>query len=425
MKTIKIIVAALLGIFIYSYSYAAIPSENSKDEQNDTTTYTVLSGKIIDQETEKPVVFASVYKAGTSIGTVSNIDGEFILKIPGNEPSGNISISFLGYKNKEVPAENLLGTSNVIKLETHAIPIDEVVIRGLDPIDLLTAARLKVKENYSMVPEMQTGFYRETIKTNKSYVSISEAVLNIYNAGYTSFFDSDRVKIFKGRKSNDVKKMDTILVKFQGGPRTSLYLDLVKNPDVILDPEIFPYYNYSLNGIVSIDDRDNYEIEFSQKELIDYPLYQGKIFLDKESLAVTGVNFEISEMSIDEAAKVLIKRKPLSMKMDVMSGNYMVKYRLDEEKWHLNYVRSEVVFRCKWAKKLFRKKITTMFEMAITKRDPNNVDKFSSKEAVRFKDILSEQVVAFDDPDFWGEYNYIKPDESIDKAIEKISNKLK
>ena len=34
-------------------------------------------------------------------------------------------------------------------------------------------------------------------------------------------------------------------------------------------------------------------------------------------------------------------------------------------------------------------------------------------------------VEAFDDDDFWGEYNYIKPDESIEVAIKKLNKKLK
>jgi hypothetical protein len=113
------------------------------------------------------------------------------------------------------------------------------------------------------------------------------------------------------------------------------------------------------------------------------------------------------------------------MKMDVLSGHYLVKYRLIEEKWVLNYVRSEVVFKTKWDKKLFSSNITTMFEMAITDRDKENLVKFSNKETVKFSDVLSDQVVAFEDENFWGEYNYIKPDESIEVAIEKLNKKLK
>ncbi len=113
------------------------------------------------------------------------------------------------------------------------------------------------------------------------------------------------------------------------------------------------------------------------------------------------------------------------MKMDVLSGNYMVRYREIDGLWVLNYVRSEVVFKSKWDKKLFKTNITAMFEMAITDRDTQNIDKFPYKVSVKFGDVLSDEVDSFIDVDFWGEYNTIKPDESIEEAIKKLNKKLK
>jgi hypothetical protein len=232
------------------------------------------------------------------------------------------------------------------------------------------------------------------------------------------------VRIYKGRKSKDVKKMDTVLVKFQGGPRTAMFLDIVKNPGVILDPEIFSLYHFELSGIVKANDRNNYVVEFSPKRVVDYPLYEGRIFVDVESTAITSIDFHLSEKSLDQATKVLVKKKPVSMKMSVLSGNYLVKYREMEGQWVLNYVRSEVLFKSKWDKKLFKSNITAMFEMAITDRDKENIDKFPYKVAVKYTDVLSEKVLAFEDEDYWGEYNTIKPDESIEVAIKKLNKKL-
>lgn len=398
---------------------------NKISGKQDSLSYITLSGKVVDQITKSPVVFASVYKTGSSVGTVTNSDGEFILKIAGKSTDGSITISYLGFKSKVVPISNLLKEENTIILEQYAVAINEVVIRSIDPLELLKTALSKIRDNYVHVPEMQTGFYRETIKQNKSYVSISEAVLDIYNAGYKDGFDFDRVKIYKGRKSKDVKKMDTVLVKFQGGPRTAMYLDVVKNPGFILDPEYFDKYFYKLTGVVSIDSRDNYVIEFDQKLLTDYPLYSGKIYIDKETNAITSIDFKISEMGLPFAASDLVKKKPATMKMDVLSGNYLVKYRMIDNKWVLNYVRSEVVFKSKWEKKLFKSTITTMFEMAITDRDQQNIEKYPGKETVKYSDVLADQVSAFEDVNFWGEYNTIKPDESIQIAIDKLNKKLK
>jgi hypothetical protein len=413
----------IITLFIQGSGFAG--ELNKIGKKQDSLSYITLSGKIIDQNIKTPVVFASVFKTGTSVGTVSNSDGEFILKIQSKSADGTITISYLGYKSKVLPISSLLAEQNVVALEPFAIALDEVVIKSVDPVELLRSAISKIKNNYMQTPEMQTGFYRETIKQNKSYVSISEAVLDIYNSGYRESFDYDRVRIFKGRKSKDVKKMDTVLVKFQGGPRTALYLDVVKNPSVILDPEYFDKYAFKLNGIVSINNRDNYIIEFNQKLIADDPLYQGKIYIDKASVAITSIDFRISDMSLPSATSALVKKKPATMKIDVLSGNYLVNYREIDGKWVLNYVRSEVVFKSKWERKLFKSNIATMFEMAITDRDAENIEKFSNKESVKFNDVLADQLAAFEDENFWGEYNYIKPDESIQVAIEKLNKKLK
>ncbi|HCM22492.1 MAG TPA: hypothetical protein DIC46_17350, partial [Porphyromonadaceae bacterium] len=63
---------------------------------------------------------------------------------------------------------------------------------------------------------MMVAFYRESIKKRSQYISLSEAVLDIYKAPYTSFGD-DLAKIYIGRKASDMSVRDTLLLRFQGG----------------------------------------------------------------------------------------------------------------------------------------------------------------------------------------------------------------
>ena len=66
-----------------------------------------------------------------------------------------------------------------------------------------------------------------------------------------------------------------------------------------------------------------------------------------------------------------------------------------------------------------------MCEMAVTDVERDNIRKFKYNESSRYSDILAEQVSQFEDPDFWGDDNIIKPDESIEEAIEKLSKRMK
>ena len=47
------------------------------------------------------------------------------------------------------------------------------------------------------------------------------------------------------------------------------------------------------------------------------------------------------------------------------------------------------------------------------------------KDRLRPSIIIADAVSGFSDPDFWGAYNLIEPDKSIESAIEKIRKNLK
>ena len=140
---------------------------------------------------------------------------------------------FWDYKNKIIPISDLRdnGYKNVISLETAPIPIKEIIVKPLDPVDIVEKAINRIGKNYESVPNLMTAFYRETIRKNRSYVSIGEAVVEIFKAPYNNDIRYDGARIYKGRKSSDVEKMDTVLFKLQGGPVSVIQLDIAKNSE--------------------------------------------------------------------------------------------------------------------------------------------------------------------------------------------------
>ncbi len=391
----------------------------------DSVKFKSVNGRVLDKNTMKPLVFADVQLSESNIGVVTNSDGDFIIKVPEKMLNRKLTINHLGYRNTEVDLSQLNKNMNIIYLEAMTFPIEEVKVRKTDPEDLLRAAIKNKSVNYSSDPVMMTSFYRETIKQNKNYVAVAEAVIDIYKAPYFKTTEGDRSKIFKGRKSQDVKKMDTVIVKMQGGPYTSLLLDVVKNPGDILSEDLFELYDYKLEGINYINDREAYVISFRQKESINEPLYEGKIYLDYDNLAVTGLDFHLNTKNIEKATNLLVRKKPATMKIDVLGANYLTRYRELNGIWYLSFVRSELLLKCKWEKQLFSSNFTLMSEMAVTDMDQENVDKMKFREQSKYSDILAEQVSQFEDPDYWGDYNIIKPDVSIEEAIGKLNRRLK
>ena len=427
MKTINhhlLIASVLLLTFAVQTANAGNSSRRKSNDQQD---YITLKGKIVDAETGTPLVFATVAVVETNVAIVTNIDGEFTLKIGESVTSKNLQISYLGYKNKIIPISELKdnGFKNIISMETAPIPIKEIIVKPLDPVDIVGKAIDRISKNYATVPNLMTAFYRETIRKNRSYVSIGEAVVEIFKAPYNSDVRFDGARIYKGRKSSDVEKMDTVLFKLQGGPVSVLQLDIAKNTETVLTREAMQYYDYSLSGVIEIDDKPHYVIDFVQKPSADMPLFMGSLYIETDSYAITEVEFGFNLSDKAAAASIFIKKKPLGMEVTPEVATYRTKYREQDGKWYFAYSRAEVKFKVNWKRKLFHTFYTTMSEIAITDRTDQEVIKFAGKDKIRYNDVFSEKVTSFTDPEYWGDYNVIEPDQSIESAIRKLSRKLK
>ena len=154
-----ITIVAIVVMGFYSVSFAG--NSNLRLLKKDTLSFVTYSGRVIDAESNKPVVFANVYLHGTSLGTVTNSDGEFILKVPKGNTADKLAITFIGYTNLLVPLNDLKTKNNAISMQRSPIPIEEVVVRSGDAYQLVKSALLRIKDNYNTLPEMQLGFYRE------------------------------------------------------------------------------------------------------------------------------------------------------------------------------------------------------------------------------------------------------------------------
>jgi len=418
MKTTWIIKGKLviLGMLVLFMQLATAQEDAS---------YQTIKGKVKDKDTKKNVVFCSVGIVGSHISTVTNLDGEFAIKIKNTLNASELEFSHIGYLSSKLLISDLKADENIILMDPASVILDEVTVRPKDARELMRMAIQKIPENYSNTSLNSVGFYRETIKQRRDYLSISEAIVDIYKAAYTKELDDDKVKIYKGRKSSNVKRADTLAVKLEGGPYTSLLFDIVKNPYVLISDEVIYMYDFTVTDVKTINNKLNYEVAFSPRvSNPETPLFNGKYYIDINSLAITSAEFSMDLSDIEAASRMFVKKKPLGLKLTPTSTSYFVTYKEKDGHYYFNYSRSEINFKCKWNKKFFTSNYTVMSEMAITDWTMNRAEKFASKDVLRKNAIFEEVVTAFTDKDFWGEYNTIEPDQSIQTAIEKYSKKM-
>jgi len=124
-------ITLLFAPTLYSHNHSWSISQDHVIFQ-DTSKLMVFSGKVVDKNSGDPVVFANVFITETRIGTVTNSDGEFIIKVSFSS-SGKIGVAHIGYTTSLVSIEALKPEGNIIELTPAPYPIREVTIRNEDP----------------------------------------------------------------------------------------------------------------------------------------------------------------------------------------------------------------------------------------------------------------------------------------------------
>jgi hypothetical protein len=109
-----------------------------------------------------------------------------------------------------------------------------------------------------------------------------------------------------------------------------------------------------------------------------------------------------------------------------MEVSYRVDYREKDGKWYYGYSSVNMEFKVDWADKWFNSVYSTTAEMAITDWEKNLSGELpKNRERIKKSIILNDEATGFSDPDFWGEYNIIEPEKSIESAIRKIQRQLR
>ena len=278
--------------------------------------------------------------------------------------------------------------------------LDEVIIHARDPRYLVEEAIKKIPANYSSKHSLLTGFYRETAQKGRRYINISEAVIDIYKTPYDEGVDRDRVLL--------------------GGPNLSVYVDVVKNPDVLLDLESLPYYKFRMEESTTINDRPQYVINFEPQAILPYALYYGKLYIDKERLSFTRAEFFLDMNDRNKATQAILRKKPFGLRFKPVEVSFLVNYKERNGLTYLSYIRNGVRFKCDWKRKLFSTNYTILSEMVVTDGKESGINTIPYKMAFRSNQSLSDKVSNFADEGFWGSYNIIEPTESLEHAVNKL-----
>lgn len=416
---------AALTAFLFTLSAPALSSV-----PQDSLRIPIVYGKIIDSSDGHSLAFASVTHVVSGVSNVSNSEGFFSLKLPMDVlPEDEIRVSFLGYVTATLRVEDFSESSpdkpHGIRLPPVSFTLDPAVIRSIEPLPLLMEAYDKVKDNYPSFTTGMTAFYREIIRRQSGrYLALSEAVIDINKASYTSF-QNDRARIFKGRASTDYRAADSILILFRGGVVAALDMDNVKNPFAgVWLREVERHYRFAMGEPVLRDGLFFYVVTFTQIDGSEEILYSGRLYIESGSLAIGRIELSLNVKGREEkAAGIMVVKRPPDTRFYVTKADYAVNYKRFGDTWHYDYSLMRIYLSSRKGKSFFRNNYVITGEMAVTAHNEAPA-RIGADERIRFKDFLSEKVGDFRDDDFWGDYNVIEPDKSIDAVIRRIIRRL-
>ena len=387
---------------------------------------TVISGVVLDNQTHRPLSRVSVITDGKAIHTVTNDDGHFTLKT--HQQPRYIEVNHIGYKTRRVPvADSNTSEPLQILMTNSSIQLREVIVSVDEPLSIVKAAISRIGKNYPNETELMRCFYRETAQRGSQFISVAEAVADIYKTSYLYPPDNDAVAIQKGRRLMSMKAKDTLGVKIQGGPLMAILADVAKNPDYLLNEQTLRQCRLSLEDPVNINDRMHYVVLIQPFESMLFAQMGGRLFIDCETYTISRAELQLDVSDWRKASDYMLVSKPQGLRFRPKMLNTTIVYHADQQGiTRINYLRNEMRFNCDWKRRLFARTFTTVSEMVVTDhlergktaKRPRGRSSFGVKE--RFYD----KVAYFDDPDFWADYNIIEPTESLEHSIDKLKKKV-
>ena len=373
-----------------------------------------VRGVVVDAATGRALESVHVSIPGRHQATVTNADGLFVLK--SDREIREVECSFLGYRTRR---EQAGGGELRIALRRENLQLDAASIISGNPRTIVLAALERRWETCGKEPELLECFYRETLRKRNRYTYVAEAVARMYKGAYDGTVYRDHAALEKSRVLVSQRRTDTLSVKTQGGPVTSITFDVVRNDEILFNRDDLPLYDFEMGAPAYIGDRLQFVIHLSPGTDAPYALYHGTLYIDRELLSFTRIELSLDMSEPGKVIPMILVHKPFTLRFIPEEVSFVLNYQLDGSHTRLQYFRSTMRFACDWRKRLFKTRYTAINELVVTDVLPQAAP-IPRAERFRPQDCLNDKAREFLDTDLWAGYNIIEPSESLEHAIARL-----
>jgi CarboxypepD_reg-like domain len=164
-----------------------------------------ITGTIVDKATNTPIPFANIQLRGSGIGTASNAEGKFLLRLDSVSRNAFLVISSMGYQSSTLNLSEVnLKNETIVRLAEASIELKEIVVTPFTAQAIMMKVIDNLKTNYNAPPHRLDAFYRTTFQNDGNFTRLLEAAVFITDKK-GALFGPRTIEIREIRKAKDIR----------------------------------------------------------------------------------------------------------------------------------------------------------------------------------------------------------------------------
>ncbi|MEZ5104477.1 MAG: DUF5686 family protein [Draconibacterium sp.] len=273
-----------------------------------------LTGTIKDKKSQEAIPYANIWIKGTTTGTMSDMNGMFLLKL---SPKDTLCVSSVGYERIEIPAKHITENPLIVYLSEETLQLGEVTVRPeiSRAKVLFQKIQERKKENRQNIENVdayktykRTAVYLaidSTSRINRFIPNMEEITVQVdsMNIRFSPIYLAEEGSNCQNKDDSIVyRRVDGIFPKLNQTIESMILLHAVVDLDFYKDQINILYrgivsplsnnamaqYNFYLNDSTNINGKKYYSFSFSPKNKYN-PLFTGRFTVQDSTFALTDI----------------------------------------------------------------------------------------------------------------------------------------
>jgi hypothetical protein len=435
-NTTKTMTPRLTAIFVIILFALRIQAQEAVLQDRGETI--AISGRVVDASTGAALPFAAISVSRSTLGTVTNDDGQFWLIIPSSMRDDTLLAAYLGFETYRRRIGELNMAAAGIRLLPRTFDLSEVEVVGLTPEEVIRRAVAAIPANCGTDSLILTAFVRTAKVVNSRLAEFTEAIIEDLKTGYSLCKPGDMNRrreasniplLLKGRVVSDTMLVNALgdAGREAGCLGCNFVHDIAEfYHHTILDEKFFRHYQFRMVEITNPAGGKIFRIRFDQKPGVKEKLWKGELYIASPGYAILKVTQKPSfnaweTFEKNKFERVYTLKNRYGWIADIPLIDRTVTYAERDGRWYLSTIRDEewITFTLPATGQKLRFSYKNEVVVTDVTRDPARLRNFTGDQSTGVGQRW-DQVAGKPDPDFWKGFNYLPVEEALQSKVAGI-----